>query len=210
MQLSIQQIKNLSAKIQLALGDILFVNNLAPAQHSFSEIELIRQLQNPPYQLLPCYKLDDTLALFQVHFILYHSLYQLKQNCAVHGIDLEIGLAKIKIVPRAEQQSLSQVTRQDELQTYYLDLNHLINTETETVNQMLDDFWAQVTQPQFTPTEVNQAHHILQTSPQNDQQTIKSAYKRLCHLHHPDKGGKVADLQQINWAYRVIKQQKLQ
>jgi hypothetical protein len=33
-------------------------------------------------------------------------------------------------------------------------------------------------------------------------QELKLIFRRLCSIHHPDKGGKTKDMQDINWAYK--------
>jgi hypothetical protein len=33
-------------------------------------------------------------------------------------------------------------------------------------------------------------------------QELKLIFRRLCSIHHPDKGGNTKDMQDINWAYK--------
>lgn len=46
---------------------------------------------------------------------------------------------------------------------------------------------------------------ILGIDPESDMPAVKRAYKLLSKIHHPDKGGKVADWLKISEAYETIK-----
>jgi len=47
-------------------------------------------------------------------------------------------------------------------------------------------------------------YEILCVHPDSNQKMIKSAYRNLCKIHHPDKGGNKEKFQQIQEAYRVL------
>ncbi|GEM_PF-3484559 len=206
MQNPLQKAQQLCQQIKAALSDILLLNELTITPHRYSEIELIRRLQKAPYQLLPQYDMADSHALFQVHFLLYHSLYLLKQDASVNQLaSIEMGLATISVTPYQSAPAGQALNGHDELQAYYLDLSHLIHTQSQDVEQMLESFWQNIQAPIPDEMELNKACQIFNIEWPVTLSELKPAYKSLCLSHHPDKGGKVTDLQQINWAYRILK-----
>ncbi|WAJ71240.1 DNA-J related domain-containing protein [Catenovulum adriaticum] len=208
----LNQAKNVSKQLQLALTEILALNaQPIKVESVYLESDLIKQLQQSPYQLLPEYQLDDSFALFQIHFILYHSLYQLKLKCSQNQTAyLKLGLASISVQPWLNnQQNLTTqiLANKDNLQDYYLDLSNLIATQAQDVESMLDNFWRQIQKPLASQVEIEQAQALLNVSSSTSMLNIKAAYKAKCLQHHPDRGGSKTDLQQINKAYQVLKNQ---
>lgn len=206
----LNQAKNLSQQLQLALREILALNEqVSKAQSTHLESNLIKQLQQPPYQLLPKYQLDDSFALFQIHFMVYHSLYQLKLKCQQNQtVELKIGLASITVQPwLANKPDLTSqpLANKDSLQDYYLDLNNLMATQASDVESMLNNFWRQVQKPLASSAEIEQAQVLLNISSNASMLNIKAAYKAKCLQHHPDRGGSKTDLQRINTAYQILK-----
>lgn len=47
-------------------------------------------------------------------------------------------------------------------------------------------------------------HEILQIKPGASKEEIKIAFRKLAHIHHPDKGGKVEDFTKIKNAYDYL------
>lgn len=205
----LNQAQTLSKQLQLALKDILALNHPVSTTAVYLESNLIKQLQQPPYQLLPHYQLDDSFALFQIHFILYHSLYQLKLACGQNQTaNLTMGLASINVQPWQQQNpdlTNQSLANKDKLQDYYLDLNNLIDTQAQDVESMLERFWKQIKKPLASAAELTQAQSILKVSSDINLAKLKAAYKAQCLQHHPDRGGSKADLQQINKAYQILK-----
>lgn len=45
---------------------------------------------------------------------------------------------------------------------------------------------------------------VLQVSRKSTQEEIKKAYKRLCLIHHPDKGGDAEKMKELNEAFDIL------
>lgn len=52
-------------------------------------------------------------------------------------------------------------------------------------------------------------YKILEVSSTATEAEIKAAYRRLALKHHPDRGGKAADFQNVNTAYQVLSNTQL-
>ena len=53
------------------------------------------------------------------------------------------------------------------------------------------------------------AHETLGVKPGATTEEIKKAYHKLAHQHHPDRGGDIKKMQEINQAYAEIKDGKI-
>ena len=173
----------------------------------YQEIALLRHLSehNPP--LIPDYNPADSLSLFQVHFLLFHCLYKLQVNWLEQNkAYLQIGLAKCQVTPIYSQYSEigNELKNADPMQDYYLNLDNLFSTNQHEVEQMLNNFWQKFTDYCQTDQYI-QACKTLEVRPDSSLHVKKQMYKRLCAKHHPDKGGDVSAIQQINLAWNVIK-----
>ncbi|EWH11287.1 DnaJ-class molecular chaperone [Catenovulum agarivorans DS-2] len=182
-------------------------HNLSADYGEYQEIDVLRQLSqhNPP--LIPEYDPADSLQLFQVHFLLFHCLYKLQLHWLKHNkAYLQIGLAKFQVTPimASDKQVGNALTDADPMQAYYLDLNNLYSTDQNQVERMLANFWQKFQQYCHSDQYI-QACNTLEVRPESSLHVKKQRYKRLCALHHPDKGGDVSTIQQINQAWTVIK-----
>jgi hypothetical protein len=64
-----------------------------------SEHQLIKKIQSPPHDLLTSLALKHTHELFQLHFIIFHILYGLKEKWIKSGVgELLINPLQISIV----------------------------------------------------------------------------------------------------------------
>lgn len=180
---------------------------------SLSEFELIRILQNEPYELLSERALRGSLSLFQTHFLVFHCLYVLRDQWR------DEGLCELRIEPLAigcesfgssdAAASGSGLSHTDPLREYYLDFSHFESTTTAKVEALLDGFWRDfvVTEHSVTADERSQAMVIMQldTMPENQSQ-LKRQFRQQVHLKHPDKGGSAAAMQSLQQAYQVLTQ----
>ena len=173
----------------------------------YQEIELLRQLSEHKPPLIPDYNPADSLSLFQVHFLLFHCLYKLQvewleQNKAY----LQIGLAKCQVTPIVDKNSNigAALKNTDPMSDYYLNLENLFSTNQQQVEHMLKSFWQKFSDYCKTDEYVK-ACKVLEVRPDSSLHVKKQMYKRLCAKHHPDKGGDVPTIQQINQAWAVIK-----
>ncbi|NOZ37644.1 MAG: DnaJ domain-containing protein [Gammaproteobacteria bacterium] len=160
-----------------------------------SEHTLIKQLQAGDEPALHHVKLSQPLALFQIHFIIFHALYRLRdQLWQQQQGHLEVGPLRIRLLPyHAGQQKLSP---HDPLRDYYLELNNLEATDKQDVDELLTAFWRKLGSGNGRKTALDE----LGLSDPVDDATIKQTWRQLVMQHHPDRGGDKAKLQIINAA----------
>jgi len=174
-----------------------------------SEHQLIKTLQSPPYNLLSSLTLKHSNELFQLHFLIFHSLYCLKTKWLQDGIGellispLKIGLANggnFNKINCNKAINSNCVTKTDKLAEYYLNLDHLTATTTQEIDQLILCFWKEF----YQPTAHQDALTLLNLSPPVVYGDIKKQYKRLVSKHHPDKGGSTETIQKINQAMATL------
>lgn len=59
-------------------------------------------------------------------------------------------------------------------------------------------------EPQVHTIKKSRSHEILQIEPPVSESDIKKAYRKLCLVHHPDKGGCNDEFIKINNAYNDL------
>lgn len=207
--ISDEPFRSVTEPLQHAISDIV-LGRLTP----MTEFELIRTLQQPPYELLSERALQGNLDLFQTHFLVFHCLYRLRQDWQASGLGyLRIEPLAIQLLTLDETPSNSDATgyslmQSDPLASYYLDLENLASTGEHDVAQLLDSFWRHLTTPPAVKADQrSQALLVMdfEAMPDNLNQ-LKRQFRRLLHAHHPDKGGATADVQNLQWAYQVLRQ----
>lgn len=180
----------------------------ADFRNGISEYTLISKLQKPPFELLDEQALRDNLLLFQCHFVLFNLLYTLQVQWAQEGKGwLDILATNIVLLPT--QELSNRLTLPDPLRVYYLDWNNLDATQREDVDELIEGFWVKMGRaatPVVTSGEMAQARALLEISEEAvlDKTLVKKHYRRLQHLHHPDKGGDNTLSRQLIWAYEVL------
>lgn len=133
--------------------------------------------------------------LFQAHFILFHTLYLLRDTYLENkNYLLTIHTLKIELLPYTHNTSETGLQETDKLRDYYLNFSNLENTSEDDVYDMLASFWNKMNH--FDNREAALAELGL-TDPVADH-IIKKEYRRLAMQHHPDRGGDTAKLQKIN------------
>jgi hypothetical protein len=177
---------------------LLEVLRLDPA--GLSEHELIRKLEAEGQPGFETGCLNDNLSLFQTHFFLFHSLYQLAGRLVVDAVyRLEINPLCIQLVPVTNKDSTS-LAEHDPLRDYYLNLGNLARTDETEVNELLSRFW----QRYVSNDERRDALEELELQDPVDWSTIKYQHRRLAMQHHPDRGGDNERLQAINAAMDIL------
>ncbi|MCH2456271.1 DNA-J related domain-containing protein [Idiomarina sp.] len=175
------------------------------SQHHWTEHQLIEALQAEPYQFFDKAALRDPLNLFQTHFILFHSLYKLRERWRLQK-KYELFIHTLNIECQPWQQGEKDLAENDPLAEYYLDLSQLSSTSETDVESMLNDFWERMGQDfstkQLMPTD--EACEVMELTPPLTEKQVKKQYRRLVHKYHPDKGGSVAKMQNVQKAYRAI------
>ncbi len=160
-----------------------------------SEHALIKQLQTADEKILPHGQLHNPLALFQIHFILFHALYQLRDKLWERQQGrLEIKPLLIKLWPY--QTGRHALSHNDPLRIYYLDLNNLETTGEKDVTELLATFWHRLNNGDGRRTALDE----LGLCDPVDDETIKQTWRQLVMQHHPDRGGNKTRLQIINSA----------
>ena len=180
-------------------------NILASRREGINEFELIRLLQSEPFQLLDEQALRSDLAMFQCHFLLFHCLYKLQQ-CWLDEkrFYLSIHVTEIRCHPYEKDQPVEPDTG---LAEYYLNWDNFVSTSRDDVVQLLNSFWQKMGRMKHLDEEdKNNALSLLELSEPLTMSALKSRYRSLMHQYHPDKGGSVEQAQEIDWAYRVLKE----
>lgn len=145
---------------------------------------------------------SDTLELFRSHFLLFHTLYRLRDRLhAERQASLQISPLCIRLLPY--QAAESALSEREPLRDYYLDLSHLRDTGADDVDKMLSAFWMRLQggedkQQALATLELDEQQGVL------DLAVIRQRYRQLVSLHHPDRGGCTQQLQRINSAMETL------
>ena len=193
-----QQLDELLARLAEAVEAVVRTH-----PEGLSELALLRTLQRPPWQVLGEIDFNTPAALYPVHFLLFHTLYQWRNRLVAEGQEtLEISALSIRLRPLSGGHS-RQPDQADPLQAFYLDLSNHDLAES-TINRMLDDFWNGIQRP--LESELSAACHLLEIEcPPPDLGTARRQFRRLAMTHHPDRGGSKETLQDLNHAIATIK-----
>jgi DnaJ-domain-containing protein 1 len=174
---------------------------LQAADAGLSEYQLIQQLKQQQSQHLANLADDEQLALFQTHFLIFNALYRLREQLwhSQSGHVL-IGPLCCRLLPY--QAGSCALAEHDPLRDYYLNLQHLQDTDADTVEQLLTSFWRRLR----SGDEQRAALELfaLSSQPAPDMARIKHRYRQLVSQHHPDRGGSTSRLQSINQAFEIL------
>lgn len=169
---------------------------LHAAPEGLSEYQLLLRLSRT--ERLP----SDTLELFRAHFLLFHTLYRLRDQLhAEHLALLQISPLCIRLLPY--QAGESALSENDPLREYYLNLDHLRDTGAEDVQKLLEVFWIRL----LGGEEKQSALAVLELDTHTgelDLSIIRQRYRQLVSRHHPDRGGSTQRLQSINHAMETL------
>lgn len=189
---------NTSSAKQLFLQQLLEVLRAHPA--GISEYALINALEstNAANFSADCFR--NNLSLFQTHFFLFHSLYQLRHQLWQCGeTHLDIGPLCIQLLPVSDNANTA-LSAHNPLQDYYLDINNLNDTDADDVEQLLGSFWKRFVRNDDRRDALSE----LELSDPVDWAAIKTQHRRLVMQHHPDRGGDIQRLQAINAAMEIL------
>lgn len=174
---------------------------LQAADAGLSEYQLIQQLKLQQSQHLDNLADDEQLALFQTHFLIFNALYRLREQLwQQHSAHLQIGPLCCQLLPY--QAGSHELAEHDPLRDYYLNLQHLQDTDAQAVEQLLESFWRRL----HSGDEQRAALELFELSspPALDLARIKHRYRQLVSQHHPDRGGSTSRLQSINQAFEIL------
>ncbi|MFV2055299.1 MAG: DNA-J related domain-containing protein [Thiohalomonadales bacterium] len=173
-----------------------------------SEYELIKRIGSSTIDSdslsLKAQQQNHKLALFQRHFIVMNALYQLQGQFFSEDYHLNISALEIILQKIAAQSVSGAVSRpvDQRLCDYYLDWNNFIQTTSDDVDTLLCSFW----RGYMSSDQRIDALQQLELPVDADWQAIKTQYRRLVALHHPDKGGNTGDFARIRQAYEMLRQ----
>ena len=173
-----------------------------------SEYSLISALQAPPYGLFDKQALREPLVMFQTHFVVFHALYQVRDRWRENGVG-ELDIHTLRIALNAPLTDTSLPVKADPLRSYYLNWDNFKQTGKGEVDALLNDFWQRIGGDLATTvsvSEIEDAKRELQLA--NDQQmtlaSVKRQYRKLVHIHHPDKGGDEVKAKRLVRAFSVL------
>lgn len=167
-----------------------------------SEYQLIQQLKAGHCTHIPRLPLTDKLVLFRTHFLLFNALYRLREQLwAQASAHLHISPLHIQLQPYTP--ATQALEARDPLRDYYLDLNQLQQTTQSDVEALLASFWSRM-QGSEDKVAALQLFELDEASTPVNLALIKSRYRQLVSLHHPDRGGSTRRLQSINLAMEIL------
>lgn len=170
-----------------------------------SELDLIRALQSERWQLIGTVNFMEPDQLYPVHFLLFHSLYRLREQLSPDRESLVISPLRLGIVPRAGEPRQTLPDPEDPLRAFYLDLNQYFMSNDD-IQTMMDSFWSgsAMNRPDHTATH-RAASTLGFEQPPASFAEVKKQFRRQVMTAHPDRGGSTEDIQQLNHAFSVLK-----
>ncbi|WP_096275519.1 DNA-J related domain-containing protein [Marinobacter sp. LV10R510-11A] len=180
-------------------------HELRSSSLGIDELSLIKKLQKPPWKLIGELEFHDTQKLYPVHFLLFHVLYRLRDTLAEAGEKLTISPMRIGIERQDTIGGNGMPGTVDSLRSFYLDLSQYELPE-DSINQMMDNFWAGYKGMAPSRPETLQAAKVLGFDSVPDSfLTVKQAFRRAVMQAHPDRGGETEAIQSLNEAFTVLK-----
>jgi len=177
---------------------------LRAAPQGLGEYQLIRQLAEryPDSMFAAPGAMQDPFRLFQLHFLLFHMLYRLADQVAEFNQTLHIHALNIRLQTRSA--AMPGLVREDPLRAYYLDWQQWRKTHAVDVQRLLDRFWRKPGRGTVDFEQVKEALSVMDLQEPTDARLIKQRYRALVRVHHPDKGGSTARVQEINQAMLIL------
>ncbi|MGJ8682471.1 DNA-J related domain-containing protein [Paraglaciecola sp.] len=175
--------------------------------NGLSEYELLKILQSPAYKVFSQLDLQNPLVLFQTHFIVFNALYHLRDSLIKEQLGLlQIDCICIQIKPWVA--GIPGLKAQDKLREYYLNWQHLSDTDQQQVENLLDSFWQSLTwrkSKQTSSISIEQALQLLELAELVDLVPLKKQYRKMLHKHHPDKGGDNEHTRLLHQAFESLR-----
>lgn len=176
------------------------LRRLKPDSTAFSEFELLKHLESEGV-FADLDTKDASLTLFRKHFIVMHTLYLLQEDYSNSGLTLHISALEISLTHSTSSAFSHSISRNDNIRSYYCNLENYSNTNAENVNEMLSDFFNRFS----AWGRADEACDILGVDNTADWSTVQSAYRKKANQTHPDKGGSHEEFTKINIAYEQLK-----
>ncbi|SDW55790.1 DNA-J related domain-containing protein [Marinobacter mobilis] len=178
---------------------------LRGASAPLSELALIKALQAEPWLLVDEVDYADPTRLFPVHFLLFHSLYRLRDTLAAQGEKLAISPLEIYLECQATVAGQGLPGKQDTLREFYLDLDQYRLSDSR-IQQMMDDFWSGHQGRPVAHSDLQKAARTLGFDSVPEQfAPVKHQFRRAVMTAHPDRGGDTRKIQQLNEAFALFR-----
>lgn len=186
--------------LSIAIEKVLRENPLG-----ITELNLIKALQGPPWELIGHVNYAEPDKLYPVHFLIFHVLYRLRDQLAESAESLSISPLLIQLSTQDVISSTRTLSEVDRLMAFYLDLSKYQLPES-SIFQMMDDFWSGRFGRQPARREVNDAADVLGFGRlPSSFDDVKYRFRRAVMQAHPDRGGETEAIQNLNQAFSVLK-----
>ncbi|HLT14269.1 MAG TPA: DNA-J related domain-containing protein [Marinobacter sp.] len=170
-----------------------------------SELELIKALQSDHWRLIGPVNFLQTEQLYPVHFLLYHTLYRLRDQLQPEGEGVELSPLRLRIVRTVNNAGQSMPGHEDELRAFYLDLTQYFMSDS-AISAMMDNFWTGSIRTKPDNVAASAAAGTLGFGNLPDSFiTVKQRFRKLVMKAHPDRGGSTEEVQILNEAFSVLK-----
>ncbi len=180
-------------------------HELRRAPTGLSELALIKSLQKDPWNLIGKVCFDDPEKLYPVHFLLFHTVYRLRDQLHEHGESLSISPLSIRIDGQSVVGGEGLPDHTDKLREFYLDLSQYRMSD-DAVLRMMDDFWAGRHGANPDREEaLDAAQQLGFDQVPDDFPEVKKRFRRAVMQAHPDRGGDTETIQTLNQAFAVLK-----
>lgn len=180
-------------------------HELRRAAGGISELALIKALQRPPWELIGQVSYHDPEKLYPVHFLLFHTLYRLRDQLIEFGESLHISPLGIRLTLEKVVGGRGLPDEPDQLRAFYLDLSQYRMPE-DAIQQMMNDFWSGRPMSRPDSDEILAAAQELGFDEvPRDFPEVKHRFRRAVMQAHPDRGGDTQGIQVLNEAFSVLK-----
>lgn len=171
-----------------------------------SEYELLKYLEGQEglFEHLPD---NQSLALFQRHFLVMNALYSLQQILWEQGVYLSVSALSIVCQPVnvKEEGALIRDEGEARLRDYYTDWANFESTSEQDIDALLNSFWHRY----LAQEQQSDALSVLGLAAGASWEEIKRAYRHLASEHHPDRGGETATFIAVRQAYEILSRSTL-
>lgn len=170
-----------------------------------NELTLIKRLQGSPWELIGDVSFGEPEQLYPVHFLLFHTLYRLRDQLAESGETITISPMHLRLYENPVVSGSGVAGEVDALRTFYLDLTQY-RMSGDSIQKMMNDFW-NGHYPQRPPhQEAVDAAGILGFDHLPDSfGKVKHRFRRAVMQAHPDRGGDTESIQSLNQAFAILK-----
>ncbi len=192
--------QTLIANLEKVIDSWLEKNLLNSQKKTVKEYDLLQACENEAcFQALR--SASPSLMLFQKHFLCMHVLYKLQKQWLERKYYLNISSINISLEQQLDNDDSLPGTDHNELANYYLNLENLTKANEDSVHQLQENFFKQY----HAWLNADEAYATLGISPTSSWEAIQKEYRRLCQLHHPDKGGDSEIFLEMQYAYEQLK-----